>query len=169
MSYNKIILVGHCTRDIELRYTPTGTAIAKTGLAVNRRFKGQNGEQKDETMFIDLTFFGRTAEIANQHLNKGKKILVEGRLVLDQWTDQNGQNRSKHSIAVENIEFLDKKEVTVEYKNANGETIKQETYQQRTENYGNIPYETPSSPLSRPVPQKNYAVPAIDIDDDIPI
>ena len=107
---NKVIMIGNLTLDVGLRYTPTGTAIAKTGLAVNRRFKGQNGEQKDETMFIDLTIFGRSAEIANQYLGKGKKILVEGRLVLDQWTDQNGQNRSKHSIAVESIEFLDNKD-----------------------------------------------------------
>ena len=114
---NKVIMIGNLTRYIEPRYTPTGTAIAKTGLAVNRRFKGQNGEQKDETMFIDLTIFGRTAEMANQHLSKGKKILVEGRLVLDQWTDQNGQNRSKHSIAVESIEFLDKKD------NGNSEVV----------------------------------------------
>ena len=128
---NKVILIGNLTRDLTLNYSQNGTAIAKTGLAVNRRFKGQNGEQKDETMFIDLTIFGRTAEMANQHLRKGKKILVEGRLVLEQWTDQNWQNRSKHSIAIENIEFLDKKEVTIEYKNASGDTIKQETYQQQ--------------------------------------
>ena len=107
---NKVILIGNLTRDIELRYSPSGTAIAKSGLAVNRRFKGQNGEQKDETMFIDLTIFGKAAEVANQYLGKGRKVLAEGRLVLEQWTDQNGQNRSKHSIAVENIQFLDSKE-----------------------------------------------------------
>ena len=124
MGFNKIILIGNCLRDVEIRYTQSGTAIAKTGLAVNRRFKGQNGEQKDETMFIDLTIFGRSAEIANQYLGKGRKVLAEGRLVLEQWTDQNGQNRSKHSIAVENLQFLDSKEaekVKIEYQNKNGE------------------------------------------------
>ncbi|HHH72917.1 MAG TPA: single-stranded DNA-binding protein, partial [Sulfuricurvum sp.] len=92
--YNKIILVGNLTRDIELRYTQSGMAIAKTGIATNRKFKKQNGEQVDETMFIDITFFGRSGEIANQYLRKGSKVLIEGRLMLEQWTDQNGQKRS---------------------------------------------------------------------------
>ena len=142
---NKVIMIGNLTRDIGLHYTPTGTAIAKTGLAVNRRFKGQNGEQKDETIFIDLTIFGRTAEMANQHLSKGKKILVEGRLVLDQWTDQNGQNRSKHSVAVESIEFLDKKdnvnsEVVVEYQDAKGNITREATMNTVTIDEDNIPF-----------------------------
>ena len=141
---NKVILIGNLTRDIELRYTPTGTAIAKTGLAVNSRFKGQNGEQKDETMFIDLTIFGRSAEIANQYLGKGRKVLAEGRLVLEQWTDQNGQNRSKHSIAVESIEFLDKKdnvnsEVVVEYQDVKGNITKEATMSTVTINEDDIP------------------------------
>ena len=142
---NKVIMIGNLTRDLTLNYSQNGTAIAKTGLAVNRRFKGQNGEQKDETMFIDLTIFGRTAEMANQHLSKGKKILVEGRLVLDQWTDQNGQNRSKHSIAVESIEFLDKKdnsnsEVVVEYQDAKGNITKEATMNTATINEDDIPF-----------------------------
>ena len=105
--FNKVILVGNLTRDIELRYSQGGMAIAKTGIATNRKFKKQNGEQMDETMFIDLTFFARSAEIANQYLRKGSKVLVEGRLMLEQWTDQNGQKRSKHSITVEEMKMLD--------------------------------------------------------------
>jgi len=145
MSYNKIILIGNLTKDLTLSYGQKGTAIAKTGLAVNRRFKGQNGEQKDETMFIDLTIFGRTAEIANQYLGKGRKVLAEGRLVLDQWTDQNGQNRSKHSIAVEAIEFLDKKdnvdsEVVVEYQDTKGNITKKATMSTVTISDENIPF-----------------------------
>jgi len=105
--YNKVILVGNLTRDIEVRYTSSGTAIGKVGIATNRRFKNAQGEQQDETMFIDLTFFGRTAEIANQYLHKGSKVLVEGRLVLEQWTDQSGGKRSKHSVTVENMQMLD--------------------------------------------------------------
>ena len=163
---NKVILIGNLTRDIELRYTPTGTAIAKTGLAVKRRFKGQNGEQKDETMFIDLTIFGRSAEIANQYLGKGRKVLAEGRLVLEQWTDQNGQNRSKHSIAVENLQFLDSKDQASNNSYDNSGYASAPSYNQ---GHDNVSYEAPSSPSSRPAPQKNYAVPAIDInDDDIP-
>jgi len=105
--FNKVILVGNLTRDIELRYTQSGMAIAKTGIATNRRYKKQSGEQVDETMFIDIAFFGRSAEVANQYLRRGSKVLIEGRLLLEQWTDQNGQKRSKHSINVEEMKMLD--------------------------------------------------------------
>ena len=103
--FNRIILVGHLTRDIELRYTQGSVAIGSCGIAVTRKYT-LNGEKRKETCFIDITFFGKQAEIANQYLGKGSKLLVEGRLKLDQWTDNNGQNRSKHSIAVESMEML---------------------------------------------------------------
>ena len=106
--YNKSILVGNLTRDIELRYSQSGTAIAKTAIATSRKFTS-NGEKKEEVMFIDIVFFGRSAEVANQFLRKGSKILVEGRLQFDQWTDQNGGKRSKHSVAVETMQMLDSK------------------------------------------------------------
>jgi len=108
MSYNKIILVGHCTRDIELKYTQSGSAIANTAIATSRKFT-QNGEKKEEVCFVDITFFGKIAEIANQYLHKGSKILADGRLKLDQWQDQNGQKRSKHSVIVETMQMLDAK------------------------------------------------------------
>ena len=104
--FNKVILVGNLTRDIELRYSQSGMAIAKTGIATNRKFTS-NGEKKEEVMFIDITFFARSAEIANQYLRKGSKILVEGRLQLDQWVDQNGGKRSKHGVVVETMQMLD--------------------------------------------------------------
>ena len=103
--FNKVVLVGNLTRDIELRYIQSGTAVGSAGIAVNRKFS-VNGEKRDETCFIDITFFGRQAEIANQYLNKGSKVLIEGRLKFDTWQDQNGQNRSKHSVVVENMEML---------------------------------------------------------------
>lgn len=108
MSYNKIILVGFLSRDIELRYTQGGMAIANTGLATSRKFT-VNGEKKEEVCFVDITFFSRSAEVANQYLRKGSKILVEGRLNFDQWLDQNGQKRSKHSVVVETMQMLDTK------------------------------------------------------------
>lgn len=108
--YNKVILVGNLTRDINLKYLPSGTAVADLGLATNRRWKDkQTNEDKSEVMFIDVSIFGRSAEIANQYLKKGSKVLVEGRLSLEQWTDQNGQNRSKHRIIAESYQFLDSK------------------------------------------------------------
>ena len=108
--YNKVILLGNLTKDLDLRYSPSGTAIASSSIAVNRKFASSSGEKKEEVCFIDVNFFARTAEIANQYLKKGSKILIEGRLKFDQWTDQNGINRSKHSIVVENMQMLDKKE-----------------------------------------------------------
>ena len=102
---NKVIMIGHLTRDIELRYTQSQMAIGKTAIAVTRKYT-LNGEKREETCFTDITFFGKQAEIANQYLNKGSKLLIEGRLKFDQWTDNNGQNRSKHSIAVESMEML---------------------------------------------------------------
>ena len=102
---NKVIMIGHLVRDIELRYTQSQMAIGKTAIAVTRKYT-LNGEKREETCFIDITFFGKQAEIANQYLNKGSKLAVEGYLKFEQWTDQNGQNRSKHSIAVESMEML---------------------------------------------------------------
>jgi single-strand DNA-binding protein len=105
--YNRVILVGNLTRDVELRYSNTGIAIGKVGIATNRKFKSHTGEMRDETMFIDLTFFGRTAEVANQYLRRGSKVLVEGRLVLEQWVAADGTKRSKHSVTVESMQMLD--------------------------------------------------------------
>ncbi len=106
--YNKVILVGNLTRDIELRYSQSGMGIANTAIATSRRYTS-NGEKKEEVCFVDITFFARSAEIANQYLRKGSKILVEGRLNFDQWVDQNGQKRSKHSVVVETMQMLDSK------------------------------------------------------------
>jgi len=108
--YNKVILVGNLSRNVELKYTPSGTAIGQFGIATNRTYKDtQTGETKQEVMFIDVKVFGRSAETANQYLHKGSKALIEGRLVLDQWVDNSGQKRSKHSVIAEKIQFLDSK------------------------------------------------------------
>ena len=106
--FNKIILVGNLTRDVELKYAQSGTGIATTAIATSRKFT-VNGEKKEEVCFVDITFFARSAEVANQYLHKGSKILVEGRLNFDQWVDQNGQKRSKHSVVVESMQMLDSK------------------------------------------------------------
>lgn len=98
-------MIGHLARDIELRYTQSQIAIGKTAIAVTRKYT-LNGEKREETCFIDITFFGKQAEIANQYLGKGSKLAVEGYLKFEQWQDNNGQNRSKHSIAVESMEML---------------------------------------------------------------
>ncbi len=106
--FNKIILVGNLTRDIEIRYSQSGVGIAKTAIATSRKFTS-NGEKKEEVCFVDITFFGKSAEVANQYLRKGSKILVEGRLNFEQWADQNGGKRSKHSVIAESMQMLDSK------------------------------------------------------------
>lgn len=103
---NKVVLIGNLTRDIELQYTQSGYCVGNSGIAVTRKFKNAKGETVEETCFIDIKFFGRTAEVANQYLRKGSKLAVEGRLKLEQWQDQSGQNRSKHVVEVESLEML---------------------------------------------------------------
>ena len=106
-SFNKVILMGNLTRDPELRYTPKGTAVAKLGLAVNRVWRDAEGQQQEETTFVDVDSFGKQAETLGQYMQKGRPILVEGRLKLDQWEDKNtGQNRSKLGVVLERFSFV---------------------------------------------------------------
>src|SRR5215211_5466897 len=93
-SFNRVILLGNLTRDPEVRYTPKGGAVAEVGLAVNRVYTTEGGEKREETTFVDVTLWGRTAEIAGEYLKKGSPVLIEGRLKLDKWETE-GQKRSK--------------------------------------------------------------------------
>ena len=106
-SYNKVLLMGNLTRDVELKHTPNNQAVAEIGLAVNRRFKTRDGENREETTFVDCEAWGRTAEIMSQYLAKGRPVFVEGRLKLDQWQDKDGNNRSKLRVVVESFQFVD--------------------------------------------------------------
>jgi single-strand DNA-binding protein len=106
-SFNKVILLGNLTRDPEVRYTPKGSAVADLGLAVNRQYTLENGEKREEVTFIDVTFWGRTAEVAGEYLKKGRPVFVEGRLQLDTWDDkQSGQKRSKLKVIGETMQML---------------------------------------------------------------
>lgn len=107
-NFNRVFLMGNLTRDVELKYTPSNQAVANIGLAVNRRYKTKDsGEQREETTFVDCEAWGRTAEVMNQYLAKGRPVFIEGRLKLDTWQDQNGGNRSKLKVVVENFQFVD--------------------------------------------------------------
>lgn len=107
-SFNKVILAGYLTRDVEIRFTPKGTAVAKFGIAVNRHWTTEAGEKREEVTFVDVDCFGKTAETVSQYFRKGKPMLVEGRLKLDQWDDkQTGQKRSKLGVVMESFSFLD--------------------------------------------------------------
>ena len=106
-SFNKVILVGNLTRDPELRYTPKGTAVARLGLAVNRQWKTDTGEAREEVTFIDIDAFGRQAEVIGQYCKKGKPLMIEGRLKYEQWDDkQTNQKRSKLMVVLESFHFL---------------------------------------------------------------
>jgi single-strand DNA-binding protein len=106
-SVNKVILIGNLTRDPEVRYTPKGNAVAELALATNRYFTQENGEKREETTFIDVTLWGRQAELAQQYLQKGRPVYIEGRLQLDSWEDkQSGQKRSKLKVVGEVMQFL---------------------------------------------------------------
>ena len=177
--FNKIIIAGNLTRDIELRYSQSGSAIAKSAIATSRKFT-VNGEKREEVCFIDITFFGRSGEIANQYLRKGSKILVEGRLTFEQWVDQNGGKHSKHSVTVENMQMLDSKD-----KSNNSQTNQaqqQSSYgqykQPQQQNYqtnqppvyqptGNNQQPPPQYQQPQSAPQQNGQppLPEVDIDD----
>ena len=128
--YNRVVLLGHLTRDIELRYLQNGTAIGKTAIAVTKKFTNSDGSKGEKTCFVDITFWGKTAEVANQYLRKGSKLLVEGSLEFEQWQDQNGQNRSKHSVSVESMEMLGDNTNQNNQNTNNG-------YNQNNQNYNN--------------------------------
>lgn len=107
-NFNRVILAGLLTRDPELRYTPNGTAIANLGLAINRSWKDDAGNKKEEVTFVDITAFGKQAETIGQYFKKGRPILIEGRLKLDQWEDKTThQKRSKLAVVLESFSFLD--------------------------------------------------------------
>jgi single-strand DNA-binding protein len=173
--FNKIILAGNLTRDIELIYTQSGTGIAKTAIATSRKFTS-NGEKKEEVCFVDITFFGRSAEVANQYLRKGSKILVEGRLSFEQWTDNNGQKRSKHSVIVETMQMLDSRS---DNQSSNGVANYQQPSQQQSAQQYQQPTQQPATAYQPQNMQQNMKqgteksnnqiLPSIDVDvDDIP-
>lgn len=105
-SYNRIVLVGNLTRDPQLSYTPANTAVCKFGIATNRKWRDRDGNSREEVCFVDCTLFGRGGETFNQYMSKGRSVLVEGRLHLNQWTTPEGEKRSKHEVLVENFTFL---------------------------------------------------------------
>lgn len=161
-SLNKVMLIGNLTRDPEVRYTPKGTAVAELGVAVNRRYTAENGEKREETTFVDVTLWGRTAELAGQYLKKGRSVYIEGRLQLDSWDDkQTGQKRSKLRVVGEEMQFLggsprDGGSSDEEYDGGGG--------------YSRPQYERPQRAAARPTPPPKPPVdPDLDVeDDDIP-
>jgi len=160
--FNKVIMAGNLTRDIELRYLPSGSAVANTAIATNRKFKKQDGTPGEEVCFTDITFFGRSAEIANQYLKRGSKVLIDGRLKLDQWTDQNGGKRSKHSIIVETMQMLGSRDDNQGGNNNYNQPQSSGSYESAPQqsNYSN------QKPQTQANKQASNEMPEIDINED---
>lgn len=105
---NKVILIGNLTRDPEMRYLDSGTAVATLGLAVNRRYTDRNGEKQEDTCFVNIDTWARLAEICNQYLKRGSRVLIEGDLRFRQWETDSGEKRSAHSVTAQSVQFLDR-------------------------------------------------------------
>ena len=103
---NKVFLIGNLTRDVDLRYSPTGVAVARIGLATNRIYKTQDGEKKEEVCFVDIVAFNKTAETCNTYLSKGKQVFFEGRLHYNSWETPEGQKRNRIEVIVEGMQFI---------------------------------------------------------------
>ena len=161
--YNKLVMVGNLTRDIELRYLPSGAAIAKSAIATSYKYKTSTGEQKDEVCFLDFNIFGRSAEVANQYLKKGSKVLLEGRLVLEQWTAQDGTNRSKHSLRVDIMKMLDSKADSMGA--SDNSYSPQQDYSQNQGQNNNYSANQGGTPAQQPQ-RVEQRIPEINIDED---
>ena len=182
--YNKVIMIGNLTRDIELKYLPSGSAIANGAIATSHKYKMQSGEQKEEVCFLDFSVFGKQGEVLNQYVRKGSKVMLEGRLIFEQWNDQaSGAKRSRHTLRVENFKFLDSKADSMGggqgHGGYNAPQQQQPSYNQPAQQqYNQQPqqnsYNQQQGGMQQQAPQNNYEqhrapvenIPTIDIDND---
>ena len=174
--YNKVIMIGNLTRDIELKYLPSGSAIANGAIATSHKYKMQNGEQKEEVCFLDFSIFGKGGEIFNQYVRKGSKVMLEGRLVFQQWKAQDGTNRSRHALSVTEFKFLDGKSDSQEMGGNNYNSPQQNSQPQQNYNAPQQQYnqQSPQSYNNQQQQQQNSGmnnayeqnIPTIDIDND---
>jgi len=176
--YNKVIIIGNLTRDIELKYLPSGSAIANGAIATSHKYKKQNGEQVDEVCFLDFSIFGKGGEIFNQYVRKGSKVMLEGRLVFQQWKAQDGTNRSRHALSVTEFKFLDGKSDSQDTGGNNYNAPQQNSQPQQNYNAPQQQYNQPAQQnynnQQKPQQQQNSGInnsyeqniPTIDIDND---
>jgi len=142
-NYNRVILAGNLTRDPQLSYLPNNTPVVDFGMAINRRWRGQDGEQREETCFVDCRAFARRAQIINEHMRKGRPILIEGRLHYSQW-EKDGQKHSKLRVTVDNFQFLDSR----------GQGAPRGAPQARPAAAAQPPDEAPQAPAEEPPPSE---------------
>jgi len=180
--YNKVIMIGNLTRDIELKYLPSGSAIAKSAIATSHKYKMADGTQKEEVCFLDFTVFGKGGEILNQYVRKGSKVMLEGRLIFEQWQASDGTNRSRHTLRVEEFKFLDSKGDSSNMGGmSNGYSAPQmQAPAQQNMSAQSYPDNNYNQPAQQPMQQQNYNaqqqggmqnsyeqnIPTIDIDND---
>jgi single-strand DNA-binding protein len=188
--YNKVMMIGNLTRDIELKYLPSGSAIASGSIATSHKYKTQSGEQKDEVCFLEFSVFGKQGEVLNQYVRKGSKVMLEGRLIFEQWQANDGSKRSRHTLRVEQFKFLDSKADSM----GGGAPMQQGGYQQPQQQqqapqygynnnqqmdngYSQPSYEQPKQQnsynagmqqggMQQQTPYKEEVIPTIDIDND---
>ena len=169
-SFNKVILLGNLTRDPQLKYLPSQTAVAEFGIACNRKFKGQNGEDREEVTFVDCAAFAKQAELIHQYFTKGKPIFIQGRLKYDSWEDkQGGGKRHKLSVVVDNFQFIGGKDGGGGGGAGGGGGGEHEGggYDQRPQRSG-PPQRAPQRPQNAPPPQQPFGEEEQFKDDDIP-
>lgn len=136
--YSKVIILGNLTRDNELKYLPSGSAILNGAIATTHKYKKQSGETVEDVCFLDFSVFGKGGEIMNQYTRKGSKVMLEGRLQFQQWKAQDGTNRSKHILSVTEFKFLDSKD--------SGNSIQQQEQQQQPQQNYNAPQQQQQQP-----------------------
>lgn len=180
--YNKVIMIGNLTRDIELKYLPSGSAIASGSIATSHKYKTQTGEQKDEVCFLEFSVFGKQGEVLNQYVRKGSKVMLEGRLIFEQWQANDGSKRSRHTLRVEQFKFLDSKadsqggsmqqgggyqQPQQQYGYNNNQQMQQPSYEQpQQQNNYNAPMQQQQQGGMQQTPYKEEVIPTIDIDND---
>lgn len=177
------MMIGNLTRDIELKYLPSGSAIAKSAIATSHKYKMQTGEQKEEVCFLDFTVFGKGAEILNQYVRKGSKVMLEGRLIFEQWQANDGTNRNRHTLRVEEFKFLDSKGDSMgggmntggynpsnqeqpQYNQPQQNQYNQQPQQQYNNNNNNYGYNQQQGGMPQQRQQQEEKIPTIDIDND---
>jgi single-strand DNA-binding protein len=156
--YNKVMMIGNLTRDIELKYLPSGSAIANGAIATSHKYKMQDGSQKEEVCFLDFSVFGKQGEILNQYVRKGSKVMLEGRLIFEQWQANDGSKRSRHTLRVEQFKFLDSKADSM----GGAPMQSQGGYQQQQQavpQYGGYNNQMDNNSYSQPQQQNSYNAP----------
>ena len=165
--YNKVIMIGNLTRDIELKYLPSGAAIGKSAIATSHKYKDQSGQQKEEVCFLDFSVFGKAAEIMNQYVKKGSKLMLEGRLILEQWTAQDGSTRTRHTLRADEFKFLDSKNEVGQNEQQNKGYPQQQANNYNQQQVGNYAQQQGAQTRQqRQAMQPEQNIPEVDIDED---